>query len=92
MALLESILIPLGTQMPDFELKDPSGTPYKGSELYQDEKGRGLLVAFMCNHCPYAQAVWPRFIELAKYADGMRIKTVAINPNIHPDFPEDGPE
>lgn len=92
MALLESVLIPLGTQMPDFNLKDPFGKGYKGSELFDQEKGRGLLIAFTCNHCPYAIAVWPRFIKIAEYAKGMRINTVAINPNIHPDYPEDSAE
>jgi len=29
---------------------------------------------------------------LANYAKGMRINTVAINPNINPDYPEDSPE
>ncbi len=79
MALLESILIPLGTKMPDFELNDPYGKSYKGSDQFGE---RGLLIAFMCNHCPYAIAVWDRFIRLAKYAEGMRINTVTINPNI----------
>jgi len=92
MALLESVLIPLGTRLPDFELKDPSANIYKGGGFFKQEKGRGLLIAFTCNHCPYAIAVWPRFVELANYAKGMRIATVAINPNIHPDFPEDSPE
>ena len=89
MALLESILIPLGTEMPDFELKDPTGKIYKGKDQYGD---RGLLACFTCNHCPYAIAVWPRFIRLANYAKGMRINTVAINPNINPEFPDDSPE
>ena len=44
MALLESVLIPLGTTMPDFELKDPTDKLYKGSDLYGDEKHRGLLI------------------------------------------------
>jgi peroxiredoxin len=92
MALLESIKIPLGTIMPEFILKDPSGKEYKGRELFGDEKHRGLLVAFTCNHCPYAIAVWPRLIRLAQYAKGMRINTVAINPNINPDYPEDSPQ
>ena len=89
MALVESILIPLGTKMPDFELKDPSGKSSKGSELYGE---RGLLIVFTCNHCPYALAVWPRVIRYAKYAKGMKINTIAINPNINPDFPDDSPE
>ena len=57
MALLESIKIPLGTMMPDFQLKDPSGKSYKGSELYGE---RGLLVSCTCSHWPYALAVWLR--------------------------------
>ena len=88
MALLESVKIPLGTLMPAFELKDPSGKVFPAEKLYGD---RGLLVFFTCNHCPYAQAVWPRMIALGKYAQGMRVGTVAINPNINPDFPEDSP-
>ena len=89
MALLESILVPLGSKMPDFELKDPLGKSYEGNKLYGD---RGLLVVFTCNHCPYAIAVWPRVVRLAQYAKGIRINTIAINPNIHPDYPDDAPE
>ncbi len=89
MALLESILIKLGTPIPEFQLKDPHGKSYKSPELFGE---RGLLVVFTCNHCPYAIAVWPRVIRLAKYAKGMRINTVAINPNINPAFPDDAPD
>lgn len=89
MVLLESIEIPLGTEMPDFELKDPHGKIFKSDCLYA---GKGLLVVFTCNHCPYANAVWPRLIKLAGYARDLGINTVAINPNIHPDYPEDAPE
>jgi peroxiredoxin len=89
MALLESINIPLGTKMPKFTVKDPEGKEYKGSEQFGD---RGLLVAFTCNHCPYAIAVWPRLIHLAGYAKNLKINTVAINPNINPDYPEDAPD
>lgn len=88
MALMESVNVPLGSKMPDFELKDPTGKVYKSEELYG--KG-GLLVIFSCNHCPYAQAVWGRVIQLARYGRGMRLNAVAINPNIHPDFPDDAP-
>ncbi|OGX06554.1 MAG: peroxiredoxin [Omnitrophica bacterium RIFCSPLOWO2_12_FULL_50_11] len=88
MALVESIRIALGTKMPDFELKDAHGKPFNGKELFG---AKGLLVAFTCNHCPYAQAVWPRLIELGRYAKSLGVNTVGINPNIHPDYPEDAP-
>ena len=89
MALLESIIIPLGTEMPEFDLKDPFDKLFAGKELYGK---KGLLLGFFCNHCPYALAVWPRFIRLAEYAKTLEINTVAINPNIHPDYPEDAPD
>lgn len=89
MVLLESIEISLGTKMPDFELKDSHGKIFKSDRLYAE---KGLLVVFTCNHCPYANAVWPRLIKLARYARDLGINTVAINPNIHPDYPEDAPE
>lgn len=89
MALVESVVIPLGTKMPDFALKDPRGTPVKGAEAFGD---KGLLVVFTCNHCPYAQAVWPRVIAISKEARDLGISTLAINPNINPAYPDDSPE
>ncbi len=89
MVLLESILVKLGTLIPEFNLSDPEGKNYKSSEIFGE---RGLLVIFTCNHCPYAIAVWPRLIRLAKYAKAMKINTVAINPNINPAYPDDSPK
>ncbi len=89
MALLESVKIPLGTPIPAFKLNDALGKSYTSDSLFGE---RGLLVVFTCNHCPYAIAVWPRVIALANYGKGMRVNTVAINPNINPDFPDDAPD
>jgi peroxiredoxin len=89
MALLESLDIPLGTSMPVFQLKDASGILYTDKDLYGV---KGLLVVFTCNHCPYAKAVWPRLIRIAQYARPLGINTVAINPNVHPNYPEDAPD
>ena len=89
MALLESIVVPLGFKMPAFELKDPQGRLFKSSDLVGPQ---GSLVVFTCNHCPYALAVWPRLIRLAKHAKALGVNTVAINPNIHPDYPDDAPD
>ena len=89
MTLLESIGIALGTTMPSFELEDSYGDRYT---LLNSVGEKGLLIIFSCNHCPYAQAVWPRLIKLAKLAKALEITTLAINPNIHPDYPEDSPD
>lgn len=90
MALVQSIQIPLGSKMPAFILKDPHGKTVDSNELYSHAIS-GLMVAFLCNHCPYAIAVWPRIISLAVHAKKYGMRTVAINPNIHPDYPEDNP-
>ncbi|RME88607.1 MAG: thioredoxin family protein [Candidatus Hydrogenedentota bacterium] len=89
MALLESLQIPLGTKMPEFTLKDAHGKQYTSQDLMGEN---GLLVIFSCNHCPYAQAVWPRLVKLSKFLRENGIGVVAINPNIHPDYPEDDPK
>ncbi len=89
MALLESISIQINTQMPDFTLSDPFGKSFTASQI----KGKkGLLVVFTCNHCPYAQAVWPRVIRLSRYVKEAGIGIAAVNPNINPSYPEDASE
>jgi hypothetical protein len=88
MALLESLDLPLRTKIVPFTLNDPFGVPHDNAK----EKGtNGLLVAFTCNHCPYAVAVWPRLLKLARYARSLGINTIAINPNINPSYPDDSP-
>ena len=86
MALVASVHVDLGWQLPDMTVKDVDGAPVQLAGQMGD---KGLLVAFTCNHCPYAIAVWPRLIRHAHTLKDMGINTVAINSNIHPDFPED---
>lgn len=88
MALVHSVDLPIGSPMPAFELQDPSGQTFRSQELFAD---KGLLVVFTCNHCPYAKAQWPRLIRLAEEFAGQGLNTVAINANIHPDYPDDAP-
>lgn len=89
MARLESVDVSLGTKMPRFVLKDPDGVIQVSDYAFGK---KGLLVVFTCNHCPYAQAVWPRVIRLGKYAMERDINVLAINPNINPNYPDDSPE
>ncbi|MDV6234484.1 thioredoxin family protein [Leptospira ellisii] len=89
MALLESEKIPLGSILPSFRLPDPKGTVYDSDSLFGST---GLLLVVTCNHCPYAQAIWPRLIRFAGEILSLGVKTAALNPNIHPDYPDDSPE
>jgi len=86
MALVASIHVELGWTLPSVALKNIEGDAVNLHELIGD---KGLLVAFTCNHCPYAIAVWPRLIQHAELLRTLGVNTVAINPNIHPDFVED---
>mgnify|MGYP001773842831 CR=1 FL=1 len=87
---VESYIIPIGTKMPDFKLKDPYGKELSSQELMGE---KGLLIVFTCNHCPYAKAIWPRLLKLAREIKSKGINTVAINPNAkNPEYPEDSVE
>lgn len=86
MALVASIHVEPGWLLPDVDLKDIDGRKVKLSDRIGQN---GLLVIFTCNHCPYALAVWPRLIRHAVAFRQKEVNTVAINPNIHPDYPED---
>lgn len=89
MALLESLTLPLGTPAPEFTLQDATGKSYSLTD-YKDKKA--VVIIFMCNHCPYVIAVWDRIVALEnKYRD-RDIQFISINPNIHPDYPEDAIE
>lgn len=78
--------MPIGTRAPDFALPGVDGQTYS-LDSFRD--ARVLVVIFTCNHCPYAQALEPRFIELQRdYADrGVRL--VGINPNDARAYPDD---
>jgi peroxiredoxin len=89
MVLLNSIDIPLGEKIPSFNLKTPDGKSFQESELFGE---KGLLLVITCNHCPYAIAIWDRLIQLSHHAKKLGVNTVAINPNIHPNYPDDAPE
>ncbi len=88
MARIESRKIPLNTKLKHFSLKDPNGINYKSDDLMGKS---GLLVYVVCNHCPYNQALWERLVKIGKFATKVDIGVVAINPNIHPNYPEDSP-
>ena len=83
--LLESqIKLKAGDSAPDFEL---TGVDDKKHSL-GDYSKHGLLVIFMCNHCPYVQAKSSVLNEL--YDEfGDKIDMVGINSNDSTDYPED---
>ena len=89
MVLLESEPLSLGMVMPQFVLTDPTQQVFQLKDLVGD---KGVLIVFTCNHCPYAIAVWDRLIRLSAQYQQDGVNTVAINPNINPDYPQDSPD
>mgnify|MGYP001598224719 CR=1 FL=1 len=86
MTLLESLKLPLGTTAFDFFLDGSDGKKYS---LLDFKDAKILVVVFMCNHCPYVQAVWKRLVDLQAKYQGGGVKFVGINPNFNPDYPEE---
>ena len=86
MALLESAAIEIGTPAPQFNLPGIDGE----SHVLAEYGGAKVFVAvFMCNHCPYVQAIWDDLISLAKSYNSMDVQFVGINSNDADSFPED---
>jgi len=88
MALTKSqIKLNHGSKAPDFRLK---GIDDKIHSLDEFSDAEGLLLIFMCNHCPYVKAKLPAIIELYKKFAG-RVGFIGINSN-DPVYPGEGME
>jgi len=76
----------LGATAPTFELPATDGRIY----TLEDVRGRnGLVVIFMCNHCPYVQAALPNIVRDVRELSALGISTVGINSNDAAAYPED---
>ena len=78
-----------GWKAPEFNLPDVNG---KLVSLNESMGSKGLLVMFICNHCPYVKAILPRLIVDVTELKALGINTVAIMSNDPSDYPEDSPE
>ena len=89
MARTPSTMLELGTQAPDFTLLEPATGHFISR---QDFSGKPLLVAFICNHCPYVILIREVFAQLAKEYQERGVAVVAINANDVANYPDDSPE
>jgi len=72
----ESPAAELGLAAPAFSLPATDGRTH----TLDDVSGtKGLVVIFMCNHCPYVQAALPRIVREARALAALGIGTVGIN-------------
>jgi len=75
-----------GTQAPAFDLP---GTDGQRHTLASARGPNGLLVMFICNHCPYVKAVLPRILRDTRELKTLGIGSIAIMSNDPGDYPED---
>ena len=88
MALTPSTMLPLGTAAPDFNLPDTQG---HDTALADFKTAPALLVAFICNHCPYVKHLRAGLAQLARDYQPRGAAIVAISANDVANYPEDGP-
>jgi len=81
--------IAIGAQAPDFELTATDGRTWSASDPGPPTPVTATVVAFTCNHCPYALAWHDRIADVARdYADrGVRV--LAVNANDAERYPRD---
>ncbi len=89
MVSLETPVCEFGRPAPDFALPGVDGKLWALAQCCGD---KGLLVMFICNHCPYVQAVRERIVRDARELLDYGVKSVAIMSNDPTDYPEDSCE
>ena len=90
MAATESNMLPLGTKAPDFDLPDTiSDHRVKLDQLIID---KGLMVMFICNHCPFVIHVIDEVVRLVKAYQEKGITVVSVSSNDIKNYPQDSPE
>ncbi len=77
-----------GTQAPDFSLTDPA----TGTEVRRtDFEAAPLVVAFICNHCPYVVHIADALGDAARDFAARGVRTVGICANDPEAYPDDAP-
>jgi len=88
MALTPSTMLALGTQAPDFRLPDTSGRTVSPSDF---ASAPALVVAFICNHCPYVKHIRQALAQFGKDMQALEVAVVAVNSNDVANYPDDSP-
>jgi len=86
--LVNTPKVSLGWQASAFELPNPDGDTFS---LEQLNGKNGLVVVFICNHCPYVVAIANRLSDDARVLQSEGVNVVAINSNDFISYPADSP-
>lgn len=85
-----STMLPLGTKAPEFALKDVTTGRTVSPKDFKDAKG--LLVMFICNHCPFVKHLREGLAQFAKDYQPKGLAIVGIMSNDATAYPDDSPE
>lgn len=86
MAMTPSNMLALGHKAASFSLPDTEGNMVSLADF---EDSKGLVVAFICNHCPYVIHIAPQLTKVAQEYQKKGIAFVAINSNDIEQYPDD---
>ena len=86
MVTLETPICDFGKKAIDFELPGVDGRTWS---LQQCMGKNGLLIMFICNHCPYVAAVRERIVRDALELKALGVESVAIMSNDTIEYPAD---
>ena len=87
--LVDSTMLPLGTQAPPFRLPDADG---RMVSLEETRNAPALLVMFICNHCPYVKHIRQELARFAREYQAKGLAVIGINSNDAERYPDDSPE
>ena len=83
-------MLPLNTKAPTFSLPNPVDDSLVSIDKVKG--GKGTMVIFMCNHCPYVLHLLDKIVEATNEIKTWGINTVAISSNDIVNYPDDRPE
>ena len=89
MALTNSRMIGLGVEAPTFSLEDIASGQQISLQSFQEKQG--LLVMFICRHCPFVKHVEQELARIGEDYKDSGLGIVAISSNDARRYPEDSP-
>ena len=90
MALTNSNNIPMGMIAKEFKLKNVINN--EQIALTEYAKDTPIVIAFICNHCPYVKHIINRLVEIGNNYEKNVIKFIAMSSNNAEKYPEDSEE
>jgi thiol-disulfide isomerase/thioredoxin len=92
MTAVQSNMMPLGTQAPNFKLLDVISNEYKTLDELIPNGTLATVVMFICNHCPFVKHIESELVKTAADYQAKNIAFIAISSNDVSLYPDDSPE